>query len=209
NYRIQSFFDENDLDYETQTILRREIYSDGKTRAFINDTPVKLTLLKSLSERLIAIHSQHATLEINKESFQLLTIDGVADNEVLLAEYRSTFNAYNKASASYLKLEQETRKLKSETDYHQFLFDELQEANLQIGEQEQLEEELNKLTHAEEIKRNLQQANLLLDNQEQSALQLIKDGLSQLQQCEKFLPNLGELTNRLNSCYIELKDINE
>lgn len=209
NYRIQSFFDENDLDYETQTILRREIFSDGRTRAFINDTPVKLTLLKSLSERLIAIHSQHATLEINKESFQLLTVDGVAENENLLAEYRNTFNAYNKSSASYYKLERETRKLKSETDYHQFLFDELQAANLQAGEQEQLEEELNKLTHAEEIKLNLQQANLLLDHQDQSALVLIKEVLSKLQQSQKFLPSLNELTERLNSCYIELTDISD
>src|SRR5690606_20407170 len=117
--------------------------------------PVKLSTLKLLSERLIAIHSQHATLEINKESFQLLTIDGVADNDQLLSDFQHTFNSYKKASESLSRLENEIALLKSESDYHQFLFNELAEADLQAGEQELLEEELNKLTHAEEIKRNL------------------------------------------------------
>src|SRR5690606_5767168 len=150
NYRIKSFFDENDLDYETQTILRREIFSDGKTRAFINDTPVKLSTLKLLSERLIAIHSQHATLEINKESFQLLTIDGVADNDQLLSDFQQTFLSYKKANESLARLEKEISLLKSETDYHQFLFNELVEADLKAEEQQLLEEELNKLSHAED-----------------------------------------------------------
>src|SRR5690606_9805867 len=198
-----------DLDYEPQTILRREIFSDGKSRAFINDTPVKLNLLKSVSERLIAIHSQHATLEINKESFQLLTIDGVAESGQLLAQFHKTFTDFNKAKESYNKLVKESAQLKSETDYHQFLFDELQEANLQADEQKLLEEELNRLSHAEEIKRSLEQASFALDTQEQSALQLLKEGLSQLQQCERFLPSIHELSARLNSSIIELKDINE
>lgn len=209
NYQIRPFFEENDLDYEPQTILRREIFSDGKSRAFINDTPVKLSLLKSISERLIAIHSQHATLEINKESFQLLTIDGVAGNDDLLAKFHKTFTDFNKSKESYNRLVKESAQLKSETDYHQFLFDELQEANLQPDEQKLLEEELNRLSHAEEIKRSLQQASFALDAQEQSALQLLKEGLSQLQQCERFLPSVHELSARLNSSIIELKDINE
>jgi len=208
NYKIKSFFEENDLDYEEQTILRREIFNDGKTRAFINDTPVRLTLLKSLSEQLIAIHSQHATLEINKESFQLLTIDSAANNSQLLTNFRKTFNNFNKANDSYLILEKEAAQLKSETDYHQFLFNELQEANLQIGEQRLLEEELNKLNHAEEIKRSLQQANYVIDEQERSALQLLKEALSQLQQFDKLLSSVNELSSRLNSSIIELKDIN-
>ena len=209
NYRLKAFFDENDLDYEAQTILRREIFSDGKTRAFINDTPVKLSTLKLLSERLIAIHSQHATLEINKESFQLLTIDGVADNDQLLSDFQHTFNSYKKANESLSRLENEIALLKSESDYHQFLFNELAEADLQAGEQELLEEELNKLTHAEEIKRNLVAAHQALDAHEPSAIQLIKDSLLQLQQSEKYLSSIQGLTERLNSCYIELKDIND
>jgi DNA repair protein RecN (Recombination protein N) len=209
NYKIKPFFEENDLDYEPQTILRREIFSDGKSRAFINDTPVKLSLLKTISERLIAIHSQHATLEINKESFQLLTIDGVAENNDLLTHFHKTFTDFNKAKDSYNNLVKESAQLQSETDYHQFLFDELQEVGLQPDEQKLLEEELNKLSHAEEIKRSLQQASFALDAQDQSALQLLKEGLSQLQQCEKFLPSIHELSTRLNSSIIELKDINE
>lgn len=209
NYQIKPFFEENDLDYEPQTILRREIFSDGKSRAFINDTPVKLSLLKSISELLIAIHSQHATLEINKESFQLLTIDGVAENSDLLTRFHKTFTSFNKARESYNRLVKESAQLKSETDYHQFLFDELQEANLEPDEQKLLEEEVNKLSHAEEIKRSLQQASFALDAQEQSALQLLKEGLSQLQQCERFLPSIHELSARLNSSIIELKDISE
>src|SRR5690606_36846592 len=161
------------------------------------------------SERLIAIHSQHATLEINKESFQLLTIDGVAENGQLLTQFHKTFTDFNKAKESYNKLVKESAQLKSETDYHQFLFDELQEANLQADEQKLLEEELNRLSHAEEIKRSLEQASFALDTQEQSALQLLKEGLSQLQQCERFLPSIHELSARLNSSIIELKDINE
>src|SRR5690606_33498034 len=209
SYKIKPFFEENDLDYEPQTILRREIFSDGKSRAFINDTPVKLSLLKTISERLIAIHSQHATLEINKESFQLLTIDGVAENNDLLTHFHKTFTDFNKAKDSYNNLVKESAQLQSETDYHQFLFDELQEVGLQPDEQKLLEEELNKLSHAEEIKRSLQQASFALDAQDQSALQLLKEGLSQLQQCEKFLPSIHELSTRLNSSIIELKDINE
>jgi DNA repair protein RecN (Recombination protein N) len=209
NYKIKPFFEENDLDYEPQTILRREIFSDGKSRAFINDTPVKLSLLKTISERLIAIHSQHATLEINKESFQLLTIDGVAENNDLLTRFHKTFTDFNKTKDSYNNLIKESAQLQSETDYHQFLFDELQDANLESDEQKLLEEELNKLSHAEEIKRSLQQASFALDAQDQSALQLLKEGLSQLQQCEKFLPSIHELSNRLNSSIVELKDINE
>jgi len=209
NYRLKAFFDENDLDYELQTILRREIYSDGKTRAFINDTPVKLSTLKLLSERLIAIHSQHATLEINKESFQLLTIDGVAGNDQLLSDFQHSFGSYKKASESLTRLEIEISTLKSESDYNQFLFNELSEADLQVGEQNLLEEELNKLTHAEEIKRNLIAANQALDAQERSAIQLIKESLLQLQQSEKYLSSIHTLSERLNSCYIELKDIND
>jgi len=209
NYQIKPFFEENDLDYEPQTILRREIFSDGKSRAFINDTPVKLSLLKALSERLIAIHSQHATLEINKESFQLLTIDGVAENGDLISQFHKTFADFNKAKESYNRLVKESAQLKSEADYHQFLFEELESANLQPDEQKLLEEELNKLSHAEEIKRSLQQATFALDAQDQSALRLLKEGLLQLQQCERFLPGIHELSDRLNSSIIELKDIND
>src|SRR5690606_36456984 len=207
DYHIQGFFEEHDLDYEQQTIIRREIYPDGKSRAFVNDTPVKLNSLKSLSEKLIAIHSQHATLEINTQSFQLLTIDSVAENGNLLKEYQDTYHQFLQIDKEYQNLSARNSQLQTEMDYHQFLFDELQAAGLKIGEQKELEEELSLLSHAEDIKSSLQQANHLLQEQEQSSLSLIKQSLQQLQQVEQFFPKLEELSGRLNSSYIELKDI--
>lgn len=207
DYHIQGFFEEHDLDYEQQTIIRREIYPDGKSRAFVNDTPVKLNSLKSLSEKLIAIHSQHATLEINTQSFQLLTIDSVAENGNLLKEYQDTYHQFLQIDKEYQNLSARNSQLQTEMDYHQFLFDELQAAGLKIGEQKELEEELSLLSHAEDIKSSLQQANHLLQEQEQSSLSLIKQSLQQLQQVEQFFPKLEELSGRLNSNYIELKDI--
>lgn len=207
DYNIREFFDHNDLDYEQQCIIRREIYPDGKSRAFINDTPVKLNLLKILSEKLIAIHSQHATLEINTQAFQLLTIDSVAENSDLLSTFQDTFHQFLQTEKEYQSLSELNSKLQAEMDYHQFLFDELQAAGLKMGEQKDLEEELSLLSHAEDIKSSLQQANYLLQEQEQSSLSLIKQSLQQLQQVEQFFPKLEELSGRLNSSYIELKDI--
>jgi DNA repair protein RecN (Recombination protein N) len=209
NYDLQSFFEENDLDYEKQTILRREIYSEGKTRAFINDTPVKLSLLKTLSERLIAIHSQHALIEINKESFQLLTIDSVADNKDLRKQFSQQYYSYQQVKAAFSALQQETSRQKAETDYHQFLFQELDDAQLKEGEQVQLEEEMNRLQHAEEIKMSLQKALFLLDNREESALQLLRQTQVELQPYQNLLSSVKDLTERLQSCFIELKDIND
>jgi len=209
NYDLHSFFEENDLDYEEQTILRREIFNEGKTRAFINDTPVKLSLLKILSERLIAIHSQHALIEINKESFQLLAIDSVADNKELRMQVAQQYRSYQQVKAEYDVLQQETARQKTETDYHQFLFQELDEAQLKAGEQLQLEEEMNRLQHAEEIKLSLQKALFLLDDREESALQLMRQTHSELQQYDSLLSSVRELSTRLQSCFIELKDIND
>lgn len=207
HYDIRDFFDKHDLDYEPQTIIRREIYHEGKSRAFINDTPIKLNLLKSLSEKLIAIHSQHATLEVNTQSFQLLSIDSVAENKKLLQEFQDAYHHFLQVDDEYQTLSQQNTQLQTEMDYHQFLFDELQAADLKTEEQKQLEEEQSLLGHAEDIKRGLQQASLLLDEQEQSSLSLLKQGLQQLQQVEQFFPKLGELSSRLNSSLIELKDI--
>lgn len=207
HYDIRDFFDKYDLDYEPQTIIRREIYHEGKSRAFINDTPIKLNLLKSLSEKLIAIHSQHATLEVNTQAFQLLSIDSVAENKKLLQEFQDAYHHFLQVDDEYQTLSQQNTQLQTEMDYHQFLFDELQTADLSAEEQHQLEEEQSLLSHAEDIKRSLQQANYLLDEQDQSSLSLLKQGLQQLQQVEQFFPKLGELSGRLNSSMIELKDI--
>src|ERR1700743_1459064 len=134
-FHLKSFFEDNDLDYETETVLRREISADGKSRAFVNDTPVNLTNLKALGEKLIDIHSQHATLEINDPDFQLLVVDSVSGHGDLLNDYRSKYRAYKRSVAKLQQLIAESDKAKSDLDYFQFQFDELEKANLVEEEQ--------------------------------------------------------------------------
>ncbi len=206
-YKLTPFFEDNNLDYETETILRREISTDGKTRSFINDTPVNLNTLKTLGEKLIDIHSQHATLEINNASFQLMVIDAMANHQPLLNNYTKNFKAYK---ATYKKVQDflaQSEKEKQELDYLTFQFTELENAKLLPNEQEELETELNTLTHAEEIKRNLFSANMLLQAQHQSALELLETAAQQLQSIEKLQPKIAEAFLRLKSSIIEIKDL--
>lgn len=208
NYSLQSFFTEHDIDYDHQTILRREIHNEGKSRAFINDTPVNLTVLRSLGERLIAIHSQHAALEINKEAFQILTLDSLAKNEELLLHFQKSYKNFKQYSSELKDLNAKSAQIKAEVDYHQFLFNELEEAALNDEhEQESLEEEQNKLNHAEEIKHNLQAVNNLLSDQESAALTRMAEAISKLEQTAIYLPEIEEIKTRLKSSYIESKDI--
>src|SRR5476649_2456165 len=129
-FHLKQFFEDNDLDYEPETVLRRDISADGKTRAFINDTPVNLASLKLLGEKLIDIHSQHATLEINDPDFQLLVVDSVAKHDDLLNDYRSKFKNYKKEIARLQQLIADSNKTKADLDYYQFQYDELEKANL-------------------------------------------------------------------------------
>jgi len=207
SYDLKSFFEEHDLDYEEQTIIRREITPEGKSRAFVNDSPVTLVVLKALGEQLIDIHSQHATLQINTEEFQLLVVDSVANNQNLKSSYLESFKAYKKAVSKLHKLKDAIAKANAESDYHQFLFDELSAADLQTGEQQELELEQQQLENAEEIKKSLLSSVFLLDEQEAAAIQVLKESLGQLQQVASILPTLQEVSDRLNSVYIEVKDI--
>ena len=207
SYALSSFFEEKDLDFEEETVLRREISADGKSRAFVNDTPVNLTTLRELGERLIDIHSQHATLEINDEDFQLLVVDTLAANEMLLNTYQKNFKAYRKSLSRFKELEALNNQSKSDLDYFQFQFDELDQANLQADEQEILELELNSLSHAEEIKKNLLAASYVLSEDERSVFIHLKEAAQQLQQIERFFPQVKDLTDRLQSSLIEIKDI--
>ncbi|SDN13646.1 DNA repair protein RecN (Recombination protein N) [Daejeonella rubra] len=206
-FQLNEFFAENDLDYDLETVLRREISSDGKTRAFINDTPVNLTTLKKLGEKLIDVHSQHATLEINDEDFQLLVIDTVAGNQSLLNNYREVYRSYKKAQARLKELISQSEQSKSDLDYFQFQFDELEKANLSTGEQTELEQELDALTHAEDIKKSLLSSISVLSETEPSAIVQIKEAAVNLANAEKYNPEISSLTERLNSCLIEVKDI--
>lgn len=207
NYQLDTFFDENDLDYEEETVLRREISLDGKSRAFINDTPVNLTTLKQVGEQLIDIHSQHATLEISNQQIQLLVVDLMANHQELLENYKSSYKTYKKKVKQLDTLIEQSEKEKAELDYLQFQFDELEQAKLSADEQENLEQELQRLNHAEEIKSNLLNASTLLQNQEINALNLIKEASNQLQQAERYQQDINTLGDRLKSCLIELKDI--
>jgi DNA repair protein RecN (Recombination protein N) len=206
-FHIKAFFEENDLDYEAETVLRREISADGKSRAFVNDTPVNLNTLKQLGEMLIDIHSQHATQEINDPRFQLLIVDGVAKHDALLDEYHAAFKAHKKSNTRLAQLIGESNKAKADLDYHQFQFDELDKAALSADEQEQLEQELYALNNAEEIKRNLLGAYNLMNDGEIAALVQLREAAHHLSSLEKFNPQIEELNRRLGSVVIELKDI--
>jgi DNA repair protein RecN (Recombination protein N) len=206
-FHLKPFFDDNDLDYEAETVLRREISADGKSRAFVNDTPVNLTALKGLGEKLIDIHSQHATLEINDPDFQLLVVDSVARHDDLLGEYRAKFKTFKKNITRLQQLAADSDKAKADLDYFQFQFDELEKAKLAADEQEPLELELYTLNNAEEIKRNLSGAHYLMNEGETSAIIQLHEAGHQLSSLEKFNPDITELHQRLNSTIIELRDI--
>ncbi|MES2653811.1 MAG: DNA repair protein RecN [Bacteroidota bacterium] len=204
---LQRVFEDQDLDFSTDCILRREILMDGKSRSFINDTPVNLTILKLIGEKLIAIHSQHATLEINDADFQLLIVDSLADHSAHLSSYRHGFKQLKLDQARLQKLILAVDDARSKQDYEQFLFNELDQANFKEGEQIELEAELDRLTHAETIKRNLINATALLTENETSAITILKEASIQLQNIEKFDPAVQNLFERLRSALIEIKDI--
>lgn len=206
-YDLSGFFKEHDLDYDAETILRREINVDGKSRAFVNDTPVTLQVLKALGEKLIDIHSQHATLQINTAAFQLLVLDSVANNRALKLRYAAVFQEWREVGARLQALREAADRANAEADYHQFLFSELDEARLEPGEQQALENEQQQLEHAEEIKRSLLGVAFALQEQDGNVEQLLRSSLQQLQQAAQYMPALEEQAARLQSAAIEVRDI--
>ena len=204
---LRPLFESNDLDFQKETLLRREIAIDGKSRAFVNDTPVNLGTLKLVGEQLIAIHSQHATQEISNADFQLLILDALANHQPLLKTYKQEFKQLKQTEQQLKELQQKTTEAKNKQDYEQFLFTELEQAALKDGEQEDLEQELEKLTHAESIKRSLLAGANLISESETAAINLVKEASSQLNSVEKFDTAIAELNERLKSSLIELKDI--
>jgi DNA repair protein RecN (Recombination protein N) len=206
-YGLSSFFETHDLDDEPVCVLRRELTFDGKSRAFINDTPVNLQTLRSLGEQLIHIHSQHATLQLNTPLFQMKVLDSVAANRQVLSEYTRVYLTVKQLRQNLVQLREQIEAERQTASYHQFVFDELAGAQLVSGEQELLEAERDQLEHAEEIKRHLLQSQFLLEEGEVQAIQLIKEALQQVQQALRYSPGLDELAQRLQSCLIELKDV--
>ncbi|WP_185218170.1 DNA repair protein RecN [Sphingobacterium mizutaii] len=207
DYNLQDLFNSLDLDYEDTSLIRRELHADGKSRAFVNDTPVTLQTLKVLGEKLIDIHSQHATLQINTQSFQLLVLDTVAQNQSVFADYKKKYQEYKRTVAELKQLEEDLAKARSESDYQQFVFNELEQANLQDQEQEGLEAEQSQLENAEEIKRHFHAASSELQDGEINVLDSLKQALSSLQNGARYLPSSESLVDRLQSSLIELKDL--
>ena len=208
NYDMESFFDDNDIDYEPEDcIIRRELKANGKSRAFINDTPVALTTARELGQQLVDIHSQHQNLLLQKEDFQLNVVDIIAHNSQLLNDYRTLFDGYAKAKAALREKEEECEKDRANEDFLRFQADELAKAQLVDGEQEELEQELETLSHAEDIKGALFDADNLLSGDDRSITQSCKTMLSRLSDIGDVYPAIRQVTERIDSAYIELKDI--
>lgn len=203
---LEHFFEDHELDFEIETILRREILPSGKSRAFINDTPVSLSVLKLLSEKLIDVHSQHQTLLLNSNQFQLKLVDTNASNQVIYNSYLETFNAYKETERELNILIGKEAKLKADQDYFQFQFDELEGVNLEALEEEALKEELDLLNNSEEIKSQLTQSISTLEDEMGviSQLQSVEHSLVKIANSGK---KIGELQERLTSALIELQDI--
>jgi len=206
-YQLQDFFAGNDLDYDEQTIIRREISPSGKSRAFINDTPVNLSLLKSLGENLIDIHSQHQNLVLSDNQFQLEVVDAFAGVKTELDSYSAAFKSFKKLTKQYNEFEEQASKNQADQDYFEFQFEQLDTARLQEGEQETLEEELKSLTHAEEIKTSLIHATQLLSSEGNSVLNMLKEVQTLISRITGVYNKAEGIENRVESAYIELKDL--
>jgi len=206
-YKLKTFFEANELDYAENTVIRREINAGGLSRAFINDTPVNLNILKELGWRLIDIHSQHQNLALSDNLYQLKVVDAYAQNADLLKEYELAFKIYKENLAEQQRVKELADKSKADQDYFQFQFNQLEEANFQIDEQANLELELETLTHAEEIKLALITASQIINDEGISILNQLKEAKNKLSQIKQYYPLAAEYCERMEIAYLELKDI--
>jgi DNA repair protein RecN (Recombination protein N) len=209
SYGYHSFFTLNDMDYEDLLIIRREIFPGGKSRAFINDTPVNLYLLKELGSRLVDIHSQHENLHLGEHEFQLMVLDTVARNRPLLSAYQDQFHRFTDLESGLAGLKEKAGKSRADLDYYTFQYQQLAEARLSSGEQEGLELELQTLDHAAEIKHNLQLVFYMLSDQEDAVISKLGEAIRAMEGISAYLPGATEFAERIRSTMIELKDIAE
>jgi DNA repair protein RecN (Recombination protein N) len=205
-YQMQAFFEENELEYDNECILRRELQSSGKSRAFINDIPASLQQMKDLGEQLIDIHSQHQNLLLHKEDFQLNVLDILAHNNKERDSYRKTYTEWKQIDKKLTDLITQASQIRMDEEYIRFQLEQLDEAHLMAGEQEYLEEEAELLTHAEEIKANLYHVEQALTSDEHGILPQLKESFTILSNLQKVYPSVKELAKRMENCYIELKD---
>lgn len=208
-YGMEPFFEENELEYEEECILRREVYASGKSRAFINDTPASLVQMKELGEQLIDVHSQHQNLLLNKEGFQLNVLDILSHNDEQLSVYQSLYREWKQTQQDLADLIARAEQNKADEDYIRFQLEQLEEANLSAGEQEELEQETDTLSHAEEIKAGLFRVGQLLTSDEGGLLAGLKESLNTMLGLQKVYSPATELAERLESTYIELKDVSQ
>ena len=207
-YDMQDFFVENDIEYDAdETIIRRELTAAGKSRAFINDTPVQLSMLKELGERLVDVHSQHQNLLLNKQDLQMSVVDIIADDARQQAQYQQAFNAYHTAMKELETLRDDIERNRQNFDFLQFQCDELTHANLHEGEQEELEQQSDTMAHAEDIKSALYTADNALSAEGTGVVESLRNSLSALRGIERVLPAAEEFIQRIDSTYIELKDL--
>lgn len=206
-YRLESFFSDNDLEYDASCILRRELYASGRSRAFVNDSPVSLAILRTLGIRLIDIHSQHQNLLLGDSHFQLKVVDVMAENDSLLSQYKKMFAHYQSLLQAQVELKEQASKSKQEEDYIRFQVEQLDDASLRLGEQEDLETEQETLSHAEEIKGALYKVADLLDNEERGGVQLLKEALSTVDAVSRYYPKAKEISERIHSAYVDLNDL--
>ena len=210
NYGINDFFTENDIENEpNDCIIRRELTASGKSRAFINDTPVQLAMLKELGERLVDVHSQHQNLLLNKQDFQLSVVDIIAEDSCQLAKYQQIYRQYQQVKRELETLKESIERNRQNADFLQFQYDELSQASLVDGEQEELEQKNDTMSHSEEIKSALYDADNYMSAEQTGIVGAIRSALSSLKRIEKVYPVAEELVERLDSSYIELKDIAE
>ena len=206
-YGMQDFFEKNDVDYDDECIIRRELSSSGKSRGFINDQPVTVALMRELGEHLIDIHSQHQNLLLQKDDFQLQVVDIVASDGPLLAGYQAAYRKWQEAKRQLKELQTEIAANREKEEFMRFQLQELSQAELSDGEQEQLEKEVSTMSHVEEIKQALFEADGILSAEESGTVEKVREAWSTLQKINGLYPDIQELNQRLDSCYIELKDI--
>lgn len=207
-YEMQPFFEQNDIEYDAaDTIVRREMTAAGKSRAFINDTPVALTMLKELGERLVDVHSQHQNLLLGQHNFQLNVVDLLAADDAELAAYQQTYHRYEALAREVQRVKEDMEQARQNADFMQFQYNELSDARLCDGEQEELEQRSDTMTHAEDIKSALYEASTALSADETGVVVGLRKAVNALRSIDRVYPDAAELAERLDSCYIELKDV--
>ena len=207
DYSLRSFFEENEMDYDDTCIIRREVLPNGKSRAFVNDSPASLAVVKELTNKLIDIHSQHQTLLLNESAFQLHIIDAVADTKGILSDYQQRYSDYMSSKKALATLLKQIEEQNANRDYVEFQLKQLEEANFHEGEQEELEQQVELLSHTTELKNALTQAQWLLSEKEESICSSLKDVSQSVASVSSIYENLLAIGERLDSCLIELKDL--